>query len=134
MAAYRKGEQRFSAPLTRASPALNTLPPRTFLFKDSLARPSRPGAVSPRSNDMRDLNVAPVRLEVLRDQSSVAVMGFVLAAEEAPLCDQSGIDFLLDLASAHQIKEFLLIYGPVTLVLLVLVKNVLSSPPTETRC
>ena len=75
---------------------------------------------------MLNIHIAPVLLQILRDQPPMTVVRFVLAAKKAAVRDYVCIDFLLDLALTHQIKKFSLIYRPITLIFLVFIKDVLS--------
>ena len=71
------------------------------------------------------LDVAPVFVQVLRDQAAVAVVRFVLAAQEAAFRDDLSRDRFLDAAFAHQLAEADLVGLPVAVALLVVVEDVL---------
>lgn len=56
------------------------------------------GDAGMQSDQMPDFKFPPVSPEVFRDEAAVAVVGYVLAAEQATLFDDFGIDPLFDLA------------------------------------
>jgi len=54
---------------------------------------------------MSDLQSAPVLIQVLRDEPAMAMLGRVLAAEQAAVGDGFPGDRLLDASNAHQVQE-----------------------------
>ena len=56
-------------------------------------------------SEVRDVNSAPAPLQVFRDEAAMAMLGRVLAAEQAAVGDCFPGDRLLDASNAHQIQE-----------------------------
>lgn len=61
---------------------------------------------------INDLPATPLLLQVFRDQPSMALMRFVLAAEQAPVFDQLARYGLFDLSSRKQFQELTPAGGP----------------------
>jgi hypothetical protein len=68
-----------------------------------------------RSSQMKNVQVAPVLLQVFRYQTPVAVMGLVLATEQTALGDCLLGDMLFNPPLAHEVKKAKLGKSPTTL-------------------
>ena len=74
---------------------------------------------------MNYVHVVPLFLEVLCDQSAVAMVWFVLAAQEASTIKLISANFL-DLAVGHQLPELGFVDIPYPFPFLILVENFLG--------
>src|SRR4051812_25461150 len=80
----------------------------------------------PRTLEGLDRDVRPVLLEVFENEATVAELGGVLTAEEDGGLGKDGtVERALDLSIGHQVKEPLLVVGPLAAVLLVSVEHLL---------
>ena len=76
-------------------------------------------------SEMGDLDAAPMLVQVLRDETPVAVVGLVFAAQEATVRDDLPGDRLLDPPLPHQGEEAILVGLPVALPLFEVVEDYL---------
>ena len=63
---------------------------------------------------MVNFDVSPMIVQILRHQTPMAMMGAVLAAEQAPVCDNVCRNRPLNLALPHKFKEANLVRPPVS--------------------
>ena len=77
-------------------------------------------------NDVLDFDPAPVLLKVLGDEASVAVVGLVLATQEAALFEKVFGDGGFDAALSHEPEKIPFVGGPIAFLLLVGVQKFLS--------
>ena len=63
-------------------------------------------------NEVGDREVAPLALQVFRDEPPVTLIGLGFAAQKAPAVQKLRVDLLLDLALLHQREEVALAVRP----------------------
>ena len=73
---------------------------------------------------MGDIDITPMFLEVIRDQSPVTVVRLVFAAKQASVRDHFRWNGFFDPPLFHERKEAVLIRPPIPLLLLVLVQDI----------
>ena len=74
-------------------------------------------------SEVRNVEAAPMLLQVFRHQSAMAVMRLVFAAEQAALSHDFLRDALFNLPLLHEVEKPLFIGGPVPLQLLVFIEH-----------
>lgn len=85
---------------------------------------------------MLDRNGTPVSLQVLGNQSPVAVMRLVFTAKEAALVYELFDEGVFDAPSLHKVEKSFFAGGPVSSVFLILVEEFFGWCPVRvaTRC
>lgn len=78
------------------------------------------------SDQVADFEFTPMGAEVFGDEPPMAMMGLVLAAQQAASLDGCRIDPLFDFALLHQIQKRMFIETPDPLVLFVGIEDVLG--------
>ncbi len=72
---------------------------------------------------MDNLDVAPLPVEILRDETPMAMVRLVLAAEQTRVLERSRRNGLLDATASHEFEEALLVRYPFAFQLLVVVEE-----------
>ena len=75
---------------------------------------------------MNDLHIAPMSLEILGDQATVAVFGFVLTAQQASVGDRPSYPHLPNSSLVHECEELALVRIPVVMFIPISVQHLLG--------
>jgi len=74
---------------------------------------------------MLDLHIAPMFAKMFRDQSAMAVVRFVLAAQQTATIEQFGCNRLFNFPGREQFAKVALVGGPIAIDFLVAIEHFL---------
>src|SRR5262249_17584524 len=117
-----------TSPVHRGSPTALS-PARTLLplFQKGLSsRGSSLGGGVLGLDKMFNLNTAPLVAKVFSNETSMTVVGLVLAAKEACPIEEIRFELFLDLSASHEVAKISLVGFPRSLLLFVRVEHILS--------